>query len=109
TLVRIEPRKGGQERRVDVEEAPLVASNEARSQYAHKTGHRYKARPVALDLARQGFVERLAALEFRMLDERRRNIARARKGEARCVRSVADDSRDRQPGFDERLHVAAAA
>ena len=108
-LVCVQSRERRQKGRMDIEQAPREALDEARRQDAHESRERHEARRKALDRGSKRGVEGFSRGVASMLHHAGRDAARRGNAQPFGLRSVADHRAHRQPGFDKRLHVAAAA
>lgn len=114
-LVRMQPGKAGQQRRMDIEQASCVALHEARRQDAHETRQHHQIRREAVDGRGQGGVEAVAVGEGLVVDHGGGDAVRSRKPEAGGVRAVGDHGGDApRPALglacaDDGFHIRAAS
>ena len=94
---------------MNIEQPLLVARHEPGREHSHESGQRDQLRSRAVDLAGERGVECLPARKTAMLDDPGRHAPRGRGFEALGFGFVADHRGDRQPGIEQRLHVAAPA
>jgi hypothetical protein len=114
-LVRVQPREGRQQRRVDVEQPALEAAHEALAEDAHEAGQHQQVRGEGIDGPGQRVVESLARGEVLVRHDRSGDAVRGRKAQAGGVGAVGDHRHHAcrpalgRTALHDRLHVGAAS
>lgn len=88
-LVRVEPGKGGQQGRVDVEQAPGVVRHKAGGQDAHEARQHHQSRRIPVQLGHQGRVKILARGKGPVVDDRGGDAEVPGDGQALGIGAVA--------------------
>jgi hypothetical protein len=107
--VRVQSRKRRQERRMDVQQATMEAPHESRREDPHESGQRDELRGMTVDRIGEGRFECLARGKLAVRHRARGDTACPRDRQSARVGDIADYRRHREPGIEQRLHVAAAA
>ena|GEM_PF-2742792 len=108
--VRMQPRKSGQQRRMDIEQTPRVMPDEIFAKHPHEPGQHDQVGCVNINGSPQGVIEPVSVGIIGMRDNRRLDTLARRKRETGGIGAITDDRRDARAGNirpDDGLHVAA--